>query len=230
MDSFSRNISFSLVLLSLAGMVTARSSLSLSVFEPYIGLEYQYEHIKPSPAYRQILSADYQTGNLFVGVKYHKNFGIEVGYYRSLKASQQQTDVNTFNGQQASNTTSLLTHTRFKGFSFDFDLYYALDPKFNICAILGFVSMHPTISFQAGNNTDLAAAFPLIKTQNKTVPRLGIGLELLEKHWGMRSRVLWANTQNVRFNVSAAQALYPAIVDNPYLQAIQVTAGIFYRF
>lgn len=230
MDSFSRNVSICLVLLSFVGVVTARSSSGFKVLAPYVGLEYQYEHIKPAPTYHQILSANYQTGNVFVGLKYHKNFGIEIGYYNSLKTSQQQNENNNFNGLVPSTVTPLLTRTRFKGFSFDFDIYYALDPKFNIYAVLGFVSMHPTITFQASGNSDLAQAFPLIKTQNKTVPRLGVGWELLEQHWGIRSRVLWVNTQSVRFNVDAAQALYPGITDSPYLQAIQVTAGIFYRF
>ena len=147
-----------------------------------------------------------------------------------VKTNQQQNQAFSFNNQQASGLTATLTRTSFKGFSIDFAGYYRLDSNFDASLIAGFATMHPTMTFEAFDGTDLASAWVLITSKNRTVPRLGFGLELLTKHWGLRSRVFWVYTQGMKLNVSNAQAIFPAISASPYGQAIQVTAGIFYRF
>ncbi len=199
-------------------------------FQPYLGLEYIYEHIKPAKPYREFLSANFQNGNFFIGTRINNKFGLEVGYYRDLKSSQQQNQTFSFNDQQASGLTATLTQTSFKGFSIDFASYFSLDEHFYASLIAGFATMHPTMTFDAYNGTDLASAWVLIKGKNRTVPRLGFGLELLTKHWGLRSRVFWVYTQGMKLNVTDAQALFPAISGSPYGQAIQLSVGVFYRF
>src|SRR5581483_6345214 len=114
---FSQQISLCMVMLCLSGVASAKTLLNSLQFKPYLGLEYQYEHIKPAKNYRNILSADVQTGNFFVGTRFLKSLGLEIGYYRTLKVAQQQTVVLSFNGQSASAPTALLTRTSFKGFS-----------------------------------------------------------------------------------------------------------------
>ncbi|HSX20684.1 MAG TPA: hypothetical protein VLG38_06155 [Gammaproteobacteria bacterium] len=215
-----------------ANAAWGKSILNFITFQPYLGLEYQYEHIKPALNYQNILSADAQTGNFFVGTKVNCRFGVEIGYYRSLKTAQQQFNPFGFALQPDVAQSSLYTRTSFKGFSIDIAGYVPLDPDFNVSAIAGFVTMHPTMTFGAldVSASKLAQAFVLIKPKNRTVPRLGIGLELLKKHWGLRSRIFWVYTQDMKLNVKAAQAIFPAITPNPYLQAVQVTAGLFYRF
>lgn len=216
-------------MLGFAPYVHAEVKIKSFNFQPYLGWEYQYEHIKPSKAYRNFLSTNFQYSNFFIGTRINKLAGIEVGYYTSFKTSQQQNQAYVFNGQQAG-LTATVTTSRYKGFSIDFAGYYQVDSDFHASAILGLVTMHPTLTFQATNGTAFANAFSLITAKNNTVPRLGFGLELLTKHWGLRSRVFWVYTQNVKLNVADAQAQFGAISAYPYVQAIQVTAGLFYRF
>jgi hypothetical protein len=201
-------------------------------FKPYVGLEYQYEHIKSRGDYHLLLPANFQYGSLFLGAKYHKNFGFELAYYRSLKTSQNQFQYYNWGGSQASGITATIARTSFKGFSLDWDIYYALDPEFNIYAVLGFVTMHETLTVSATGSSDLAPAISLLKGKNSTVPRLGMGVEYVQQHWGLRSRLLWVYTQNVKLDVAAAQAKDPShnIYANAYLQAVEATVGIFYIF
>ncbi len=199
-------------------------------FQPYLGVEYQYEHIKPSKAYRGFLSANFQYSNFFVGTRIGKYLGAEVGYYLNLKNNQQQNTTYVFNGQPAGGLTATLTNSKYKGFSADLAAYYQVDSNFHASAIFGVMTMHPSLEFKATNNTNLARGFVLLSAKNRTVPRLGFGLELLTKHWGCRTRMFWVYTQSVKLNASAAQAVFPALSANPYVQAVMATAGVFFRF
>ena len=199
-------------------------------FKPFLGIEYQYEHIKSHGAYHLLLSSNFQYGNLFLGAKVHKNFGIELGYYRSLKTSQNQFQFTDWGGSEVSGLTSSISRTSFKGFSADANIYYALDPYFNVFAVLGLATMQESLTVSGTGSTDLAPALSLLSGRNNTVPRLGMGVEYIEKHWGMRSRILWVYTQSVKLNVDAAQTAYPPIYAHAYLQAVLATVGIFYIF
>lgn len=225
--------------ISTMGLVQAKSCNSSSSssskkfpisFQPYLGIEYQYEHIKPAKAYRNFISANFQYANFFVGTRINRWFGVEAGYYRDLKNNQQQNQAFQFNGQQASGVTSTVTNSKYKGFSIDCAGYYQVDSDFHASAIIGLMTMHPTMTFSSPSNTNLGKAFNLITAKNNTVPRLGFGLDLLTKHWGCRTRIFWVYTQSVKLNVSAAQSAFSGITANPYVQAILATAGIYYRF
>lgn len=216
--------------ISTVNAATCFNYFNCLIFKPYLGIEYQYEHIKSRDPYHLLLSANFQYANLFLGAKYHKNFGVEIGYYRSLKTSQNQFQFYNWGGQLASGITAAISRTSFKGFSFDWSGYYKLDPDFNIFASLGLVTMHETLTVSATGSSDLAPAIGLISGKNTTAPRVGGGVEYLYGHWGLRSRLFWVYTQNIKLNVTAAQAIVPTIKEKAYLQAVEATVGIFYRF
>ncbi len=199
-------------------------------FHPYAGGEYQYMHIAGAGDYHLFMPASYQSASLFVGAKFHPNFGIEIGSYRAIKTSQGEFLLFGFNNIADTGPSTVTARQKFKGFSVDLDLYYALDPKFNIYALFGLMTMHPTLNISANGTGNLTTALPTITGQNRTVPRLGMGVEYCEQHWGIRSRVIWVNTQKMRVNVANARKSYPSLGPNAYLQAIQVTAGLFYIF
>ncbi len=221
------------VSLSMAGLVQAATYTSKKFpisFQPYLGLEYQYEHIKPAKAYRNYISANFQYVNFFLGTRMNSWFGVEAGYYLDVKNNQQQNQAFQFNGQQASAITSTVVDSKYKGFSIDCAGYYQVDSDFHASLILGLMTMHPTMSFSSPSNTNLGKAFDVITAKNNTVPRLGFGLDLLTKHWGCRTRIFWVYTQNVKLNVAQAQTTFAAITAYPYAQAVLATAGIYYRF
>lgn len=225
-----RNIYLCLIALSLTSVAGAKNICNTLCLQPYLGLEYMYEHISPAKNYRSILSADVQSGNFFIGTKFMRFLGVEVGYYRSVKTAQQQDQILSFNGVDLSEMTSTLTRTSFKGFSIDFAAYKLLDPNFTASLIAGFVTMHPTMTFQASGDPNFSAAFQALQAKNRTVPRLGMGLDLFIKHWGVRSRIFWVYTQSIKYNISEAMKSFSAISNHPYMQAIQVTAGVYYKF
>lgn len=220
-----------ILLLGLFSNVSAAPKKSSTMFiKPFVGLEYQYEHIKSNGAYHLLLPANFQFGNVFAGAKFHKNFGLELGYYRTLSTSQNQFQFYDWGGEEVSGLTASTARTTFSGFSVDANIYYALDPFFNIFAVLGLETMNEQLTVTATGSNDLAPALNLISGKTNTVPRLGVGGEYIDKHWGMRGRMLWAYTQGMKINVSQAQQLYPALTDKPYLQAVIATVGVFYIF
>ena len=90
--------------------------------------------------------------------------------------------------------------------------------------------MQESLTASGTGSSDLAPALGLLSGKTTTVPRLGIGAEYVEKHWGMRGRLLWAYTQRIKLNVADAQAIYPPLYANAYLQAVMATVGLFFIF
>jgi hypothetical protein len=214
-------------------LINSAQAKSLSdqlTFQPYLGGEYQYTNLQARGSYHNLFSSSYESAALFAGVRFHKYFGIEVGAYRSLKLSSNTFTFYSFNNINNNGGTTTVATQRFKGFSFDLNAYYALDPKFDVCAILGLMTMHPTLYINAWGAGSLAQALPLITAQNKTVPRLGIGFEYSEANWGARMRAIWLYTQRMTVNVTNAQRYFPALDSRAYMQAVQVSAGLFYKF
>ncbi len=199
---------------------------------PYLGVEYQYEHIKADSNWREILSANYNNVAIFVGAKYHKNFGFEIGYYHWIKVAQEQDQVTAFNNQAVNGNGVAPTKARmaFKGFSIDWDIYYPLDPNFNVYLILGLATMHPHFEFTSPASNNFGTAFNKITGNNRTVPRLGGGMEYVEKNWGARARVIWDYTQKMSLNVTSAQQNFAALYGRAFQQGILVTVGVFYIF
>lgn len=202
------------------------------MFCPYIGVDYQYEHIKSDSNWRTLLSANFQNVAIFVGAKYHKNFGIELGYYHWLKISQEQALVTSFNGLDVDGNGLSATKARmsFKGFSLDWDVYYQLDQNFNVYAIFGLATLHPHFACTAQNDNNFSSAFSLLTGKNYTSPRLGAGMEYVEKNWGARARIIWDYTQKMKLNVTAAQQEFANIYARAFQQGVLASVGIFYIF
>lgn len=200
-------------------------------FKPYIGWEYQYEHIKGNATWGEFMPANLQSQAIFVGTKYHPNFGLEISYYHTLKKSQGSSYISAFMGTpDPSGDTLVIGQMRNEGFSFDWDVYFPLDPKFNIMAIVGIVTYQPNIQVYASGGTNLAAILSSVTPKNATMLRLGLGMEYEERHWGMRARVLWDQTQTMTVNVNNSSALQYGVQNDPFKQAFVFTAGIFYKF
>lgn len=201
-----------------------------SIFQPYLGAEYQFEHIKGNGDYHLLLSANFPYASIFAGTKICKYYGLEIAYYRSVKTEQDQYQFNEFGAIPTTAITAALSRTRFKGFSIDGSLYYELDPEFNVFLSVGLVTMHEYLFVSAQGDPNIAAALSSLTGRNNTVPRLGGGAELLQKNWGVRMRIFWVYTQNMKINVAGAQKAIPTITPYAYLQAVEAMAGIFYRF
>lgn len=212
------------------GQVSAKKLFCSMQMDPYLGIEYQYEHIKGNGDWNDVLPANFQNGAIFIGNKYHPNFGIEVGYFHFLKKSQAQNTLSKFNGAEQPSDTSLLAQMKVKGFSVDWNIYVPLDPNFNVFALIGVVAMHPRVQIYSDNTTDLANGMKLVKGRNKTIMRMGVGAEYVESWWGARARLIWDQTQRMQLNVTDAQVQFGPIFPYAFKQSMVVTVGLFYRF
>ncbi len=213
-----------------AGTVYAEAMLESLQFNPYIGWEYQYSHIKGNGPYTQFMPANFQNQAIFLGNKYHKNFGIEIGYYHTLKKSQDSDNLSSFGGIQANGATVVIGQMRNQGFSFEWDVYYPLDPFFNLMGIIGLVTMHPNIEIQTSPNTNLAQALRTVYGKNKTILRLGIGGDYEQKHWGARGRIFWDQTQSLYVNTDNVGAVFTTITPEAFKQTCTFTFGVYYKF
>lgn len=229
--SLRRTICLSFLLASISvGSVSAGTLLESLNFNPYIGWEYQYQHIKGNGPYSQFMPANFQNQAIFLGNKYHKNFGIEIGYYHTLKKSQGSAELTQFWGIPANGSTFVMGQMRNQGFSFEWDVYYPLDKYFNLMGIIGIVTMHPNLEIYTSPNTNLATALRTVYGKNKTILRLGIGGDYEEKHWGARGRIFWDKTQNLYVNVDNVGNVFTTITPEAFKQACTFTVGIYYKF
>lgn len=200
---------------------------------PYAGVEYQYQHIKANSTWHNayILPANFNNYSLFVGVKYHPNFGIELGYYHYFKYAQAQSFVGEFNNVPVPSNPLVIGQMRMRGWSADWNAHYFLDPKFNVFALIGAVTYDPLLNFVTNDTSNFGLAISSVHGKNKTMLRLGVGAEYLEKWWGVRSRIMWdRGTQSMELNVAQAQTLFPAITPQAFNQSFVVTLGVFLRF
>lgn len=218
----------------IAGAVNAKPGMFDALqFDPYMGAEYSYTHIKLTPGWTQILPSNFTNWGIFVGNRYHKNFGIELGYYHTIKKHQQSSFLLGFGTPQPGGgpgTTLVVGSMRNQGFIFEWDAFYQLDPNFEVLALIALVTTHPNVQFTASGNTGLDEALMTVTGSNKPILRLGVGYEYREKRWGARGKVCWDGTQTMKLNVSYVGNNYTYLTPNAFKQAITVSVGVFYRF
>lgn len=200
-------------------------------FKPYFGWEYQYEHIKGNSTWGAFIPANLSSQEFFVGTRYHPNFGLEIGYYHTLKKSVNSVRLSNFNSV-VDNTgdTLAIGEMSNEGFCFDWNVYFPLDPNFNIMGIIGLVTYHQNIEIYTAGGTALASALSQVTPKNHTLLRLGVGLEYEKKHWGARMRALWDQTQKLTVNLNSPNSEALGINNDPFKQACIFTVGIFYIF
>jgi hypothetical protein len=200
-------------------------------FKPYVGWEYQYQHIKGNETWSEFMPANFSSQAFLLGTRYHPNFGLEVSYYHTFRKAQSSAYISSFNGTvDPSGTTLAVGQMRNEGFSFDWDLYFPLDPKFNFMGTIALVTYHPNMVIYTSGGTNLAAILGSVTPKNQVALRLGVGLEYEERHWGARARVLWDQTQTIYVNLNNSNAATYGVQNDPFKQAVTVTGGIFYIF
>lgn len=231
-----RNICLSVMLamLTVASQAHAKTLLQSLAFKPYIGIEYQYQHIKGNTTWTQFMPANMQYDGIFLGNKYHENFGIEIAYYHSIKKSQGSAFLDQFGNVPANGDTLILAQMQNKGFSVEWDIYYnldkLLDKEFNVMALIGLVTMHPTINIYSNSGTNLSTAITTVHGKNATIFRLGAGAEFIQKNWGCRAKILWDHTEQLYVDNSNVGPTFTSITERAFKQAVGVTVGVFYIF
>ena len=98
-------------------------------FSPYVGADYDYTHFTDTPAG---VESDYSGYNLHAGVRFHKNLGIEAGYFAT------ETGEGTVSGFDV--------ETDFEGANIDLMGYLPVSNEFELIGSIGAVYTHGEVS------------------------------------------------------------------------------------
>lgn len=124
--------------------VISLSILSTAYSTPYIGVDSQLRHITFKKNFGgNILESRYPQGNVFAGIMFNKNLGIELGYEFSKKQRMSRTDL--------SNETVFGKNT----------------PIVDSAFVINTIDLNRASSKISGWNVNLVGSFPIIKDNNK---------------------------------------------------------------
>lgn len=198
--------------------------------DPYFGVEFQWHWAKGNKDWDNFLPQDYNQYGIFLGNKYHPNFGFELGYYKTFSAAGKYNATTHFNGQPSNGLTETHFNIKRSGFTLDFDIYKEFDKEFNGYLIIGLATVHTQVDIAILDQiaTDLGTSLKTITGKNRAVFRLGLGVEYIQERWGARARLVWEANSNERFNVDNVASNF-TITDKPYINGTTFNVGIFVR-
>jgi opacity protein-like surface antigen len=200
------------VALAASGNLHAANQWGLT---PYVGADVQSRHMNwDTGSGGNLFTHDAVQGNVYFGVKFSENFGIEGGYestakkVRSVFANPGELVTGTALG--SANPIQFTTTTRLRGHHINLVSSASLSEthRLKLLGLIGIVSLkasltrQPTASITGGVFTSRnGPTTPLI--QRKNLLRLGTTLEhLLTDAWGIRGSITWENTKRLKIFAS----------------------------
>ena len=145
-------------------------------FKPYAGVEYGYRSMNGKDNYADFLPKKYPLNlGIFVGSKFHENFGAEAGYMHGFKKKR---TVNNYKHE-----------IRVSSFKLDLNGYLPLENNFQLVGTLGIGYLMPKYTLD-GKGYTLKKTF---------APRFGVGAEYAYDNISFRARALYELTDRVKF-------------------------------
>lgn len=174
-------------------------------YEPYLGIEYKNHFLEGKGDWERVLPKEYNSGKLFIGAKFTKYFGIELGYTSAIRKTQNASLASgeIFLGDVVPDLVTLNTTTKVKPVSWDLDLngYFPIQDNFDLIATLGLalnkIDINSDLTVQV-IGTDIDDAVINAKAKPTIIPRLGLGSENKFGNFRIRARILWENTGKIR--------------------------------
>ena len=162
----------------LLGGVAALFAFNANALElkPYVGLDYAYSSLSLGSDMKDIIEKNYNSLNLNIGAKLHKNFGLELFYQQS---SEEKGDLaqNIITGEIGK------IKAKFNGFGADLIGYLPIHEKFDIFASLG-----------EGRYKIFAKGVGIKGNEHHWAPRIGLGLMFnLNEHVSFRTQVRYVH-------------------------------------
>ena len=196
-----------LISLGLGSTLLISSVASAAVFDnssPYIGLGYKYQYMKGHNDWNGVVPSKYDNGDIYVGVKFHENFGFELGYSASAKESDEKpfSPGNVAIGTTLSSgeSATLRTKVRLQSVYFDINGFYAVHDKWNLLGSLGIAYTKARIEDNGSTGTPASVITDIQNAsgKRKAVARVGLGAEYKHANWGFRGKLLWEGTSRLR--------------------------------
>ncbi|MFM8454034.1 MAG: outer membrane beta-barrel protein [Gammaproteobacteria bacterium] len=227
-----KNIAKSLVVAG-ALALTGVASAMIDDLNPYLGLDYKHswshKRVQMTGSDQDVLAKTFPGGSVYLGSRFHENFGVELGYDFSKK-KEQTFRMPALSGINAAGDVK--SKLAFSGARFDLNAYLPLDNCFELVGSLGLGWVKPRLSFenvsltQAGFNS---LGFNQVSTKHKVVARLGAGAQyMVNDNIGLRGLVRWENTSKLR--VSNDNVQWEDDEKKLFSDTTSVNLGVFYKF
>ncbi|MFM8454033.1 MAG: outer membrane beta-barrel protein [Gammaproteobacteria bacterium] len=221
-----KNIAKSLVVAG-ALALTGVASAAMEDMGLYLGADYKHNWMT-SKSFIETngtwFAKSYPGASLYVGSRFHENFGVELGYDFSKKKSKALT-FNPF----AAGQNQIKSTASFRGPRLDLNAYMPMDNCFDLIGSIGFGLVKPTISF---SNVNMTAAnfdrnYADVSGKQKMVLRLGFGAQYMAtENIGVRGMIRLENTSSLRAN----GANLTDAGKKPFKDTTSLNLGAFYKF
>lgn len=227
--------------LVVAGAMIAAGSVSADVLadlNPYIGADYYQAWMKPKGDYTKILPKDFPGATLYVGTKFHENFGIELGYDWS---AQKKKDFNLAKGSTLfstgaaglTNPVSGSVKVRRSGAHIDLVGFLPVAECFDLIGSVGFGWLQTKLTTSAVSTSATSqhtSAVNSLSGKGRGVLRVGVGGSYMVTDMvGLRAKLSWESTSSLRVNGNGYFTSL-AFGQNPYKSTTALAIGAFVKF
>jgi hypothetical protein len=218
------------VLGALAGVTAANADMGYC-WEPYVGLEYKYQIMKGKDDWSKVLPKNFHNLGIFVGDRFMKNVGVELGYERSLRKTKDASFAvtDTFFGGNPGAATTTSAKVRLSSFHLDLMGYMPLgDDDFELIGTIGLASAKPKVDISNNPTT----GFETVSGKRKTLPRIGFGAQYQEEGsmFGVRGLVRWEGTSRLRANLGTLTNTFPNASTKIYKSGVSLAVAGFVSF
>lgn len=234
--------------LVIVGAMAAASSAfaDFGDINPYVGADYQQAFMATHSPFKVGTKKSFPGLNLYVGTKFHENFGVELGYNWSKNQSKKFTlgagelvgAVNNAAARVAAgtNVTGSIKQKR-SGAFFDLVGFLPAGDCFELLGSLGLgwvktgIAGKDIASSTAGTNAGVVSAFSNLSAKTKMVYRLGLGGSyMMTDMVGLRVKVGYEGTSRLRLKDNNSSLSNLGISTKKFTDSVTATAGLFVKF
>jgi opacity protein-like surface antigen len=212
MDSLMKKVVKSLVLASTVLVVSNVQAEMMGDMKPYAGAEVKYSKVKGNNDWQNMLPKNQPGMGVFLGSKFHPNFGAELGYdwsWRKSKDYTQATGASLFGVAASGVSTS--SRVSISGPHIDLNGYLPIDQAFEVVGGVGVAYLRTKLQVTTATVGNLGSALNSVQGKSRAALRLNAGVQYkVSDMVGVRLRALWENTKSLRIKHNSAAN--PAVV------------------
>lgn len=229
-----RHIGKSLVI---ATALLAANAVSAEEMFPYLGVDYTQTYMRARNAWNLIYPKDYPGASVYVGTRFHENWGLELGYDWSTRRTKNFNlpgGTPFFNG--AISASGLKGNVKIRRTGGYLDLMGTL-PVAECVELLGsagfgWVQAKIVTSFSSEvlGATPASSAIGTVSGKGRGVARLGFGATFMVTELvGVRAKINWASTSTLRLKGNPTFTSLGCDTKG-FKGSTTLLAGVFVRF
>ena len=233
-----KNIAKSLVITGAMIAAGCANADVIADLNPYIGADYYQAWMKPKGDYTKLLPKDFPGATIYVGTKFHENFGIELGYdWSARKKKDFSIGANSalFSSTIANNQVfSGTTKVRRSGGHLDLVGFLPVAECFDLIGSVGFGWVQTKFTTTINNTVTApmtqASAVSSMSGKGRGVLRVGVGGSYMVTDMvGLRAKLSWESTSSVRANGNQNFTTLN-FGQKPYKSTTALSVGAFVKF